>query len=103
MLGNLGKKVIADLAIILARVNLLGLVSNLAPNEINALYVFWMKIQMILLKKKKKKRFKGITEIVNFEIKRRRQIFAWFVSTFGSFISTTSNFFVSKRYKWKMG
>ena len=50
MSGNLGKKVIADLAILLARVNLLGLVSNLAPNEINALYVFWMKIQMILLK-----------------------------------------------------
>ena len=35
MLGNLGKKVISDLAILLARDNLPGLVSNLASNAIN--------------------------------------------------------------------
>ena len=35
MLGNLGKKVITDLAIPLARDNLSGLVSNIAPNAIN--------------------------------------------------------------------
>ena len=34
-LGNIGKKVITDLAILLARDNLPGLVSNLAPNAIN--------------------------------------------------------------------
>ena len=35
MLGNLGKIVITDLAIPLARDNLSGLVSNIAPNAIN--------------------------------------------------------------------
>ena len=35
ILGNLGKKVITDLAILLARDNLAGLVSNLASNAIN--------------------------------------------------------------------
>ena len=35
MLGNLGKKVITDLAILIARDNLPGLVSNLASNAIN--------------------------------------------------------------------
>ena len=35
MLRNLGKKVITDLAIPLARDNLSGLVSNIAPNAIN--------------------------------------------------------------------
>ena len=44
ILGNLGKKVITDLAILLARDNLPGLVSNLASNAI------------INLKKKKKRR-----------------------------------------------
>ena len=34
ILGNLGKKVITDLAIVLARDNLPGLVSNLASNAI---------------------------------------------------------------------
>ena len=34
MLRNLGKKVITDLAIPLARDNLSGLVSNIAPNAI---------------------------------------------------------------------
>ena len=35
IIGNLGKKVITDLAIPLARSNLPGLVSNLASNAIN--------------------------------------------------------------------
>ena len=35
MLGNLGKKVITDLAVPLARENLLGLVSNLVSSAIN--------------------------------------------------------------------
>ena len=61
---NLGKIVLTDLAIPLARDKLPGLVSNLPSNAINKferkksekgeendlLYLFWMKIWMILLK-----------------------------------------------------
>ena len=42
----------------------------------------------------------GATETVKHEIEKKR--ISWsFVSTFSRFISTTSNFFNSKSYKWK--
>ena len=67
MIDNLGKKVIPDLAILLARDNVPGLVSNLASNKMNKFQrkrsgkgavrarknlfcLFWIKIWMILLK-----------------------------------------------------
>ena len=44
----------------------------------------------------------GLTETVKHEIKKARRWVSWtFVSRFSRFISTTSNFFSSKRYKWK--
>ena len=44
----------------------------------------------------------GLTETVKHEIKKTRRWVSWsFVSRFSRFISTTSNFFSSKRYKWK--
>ena len=44
----------------------------------------------------------GLTETVKHEIKKTRRWVSWsFVSRFSHFISTTSNFFSSKRYKWK--
>ena len=45
----------------------------------------------------------GVTETVKYEIKKtRRRISLSFVSTFSLFISKTSNFFSSKRYKWRL-
>ena len=44
----------------------------------------------------------GITEAVKRNKNRRRWICSCFVSTFSHFISATSDFFSSKRYKWKM-
>ena len=44
----------------------------------------------------------GVTEVVKHEIKKtRRWISSCIVSTISRFISATSNFFSSKRYKWK--
>ena len=44
----------------------------------------------------------AVTETVKQEIRKTRRPISWsFVSTFSRFISTTSNFFSSKRYKWK--
>ena len=43
----------------------------------------------------------GATETVNHEIEKKKRIPWSFVSTFSRFISTTSNFFNSKSYKWK--
>ena len=64
MLGNLSEKVITDLTILLARDDLLGLISNIASNATNKfernmsgkgvvwekdlLYLFWMKIWILL-------------------------------------------------------
>ena len=43
-----------------------------------------------------------VTKTVKHEIKKTRRQISWsFVSSFSHFISTTSNFFSSKRYKWK--
>ena len=45
--------------------------------------------------------FDGVTETVKDEIKKTRRQISWsFVSTFSHFISATSDFFSSKRYKW---
>ena len=41
----------------------------------------------------------GVTKTVKHEIQKR--ISCSFVSTFSSFLSATSDFFRSKRYKWK--
>ena len=44
----------------------------------------------------------GVTGTVKHEIKKtRRRISLSFVSTFSLFFTETSNFFCSKRYKWK--
>ena len=44
----------------------------------------------------------GVTEIVKHEIKKKRRWISWgFVSTFSGFNSAASNFFSSKRYKWR--
>ena len=43
----------------------------------------------------------GVTKTVKHEIKKTRRRISWyFVSTLSHFISVTSNFFSSKRYKW---
>ena len=43
----------------------------------------------------------GITETVKHKIKKRRRIFWRFFRTISRVISATSDFFSSKRYKWK--
>ena len=44
----------------------------------------------------------GITETGKHEIKGRKRCFSWSLgSTFSRFIGATSDFFNSKRYKWK--
>ena len=44
----------------------------------------------------------GVTQTVKDEIKKtRRRISCSLVSTFTRFISTASNFFSSRKYKWK--
>ena len=44
----------------------------------------------------------GVTENVKNKLKKTRRRTSWnFVSTFNRFISKTSNFFSSERYKWK--
>ena len=43
-----------------------------------------------------------VTETVKHEMKKTRRRISWsFLSTFSSFISATSDFLRSKRYKWK--
>ena len=42
----------------------------------------------------------GVIETVKHEIKKRRWVSWSFVSTFSHFISATSDFFSSKKYKW---
>ena len=43
----------------------------------------------------------GVIKTVKHVIKKRRRISWSFVSSFSRFNSATSNFFSSKRYKWK--
>ena len=124
-LANLGKKAPTNVAIPLARDNLSGLVSNLALNAINK---FKRKISgkgadgagkgftLFISNKDMNDIIKiikslvdsavfidGVTETVEHEIKKkaRRQISWSFLSIFNLFISTTSNFFSSKSFKWK--
>ena len=125
MLGNLGEKVITDLAIPLARDNLPELVSNLTSNAKNK---FERKINgkgtvsagkrftLFILNEDMNDVIKiiksledsnvlldGITETVKHEIKNKKADFVLlcFVSNFSCFISGTSDFFSSKRYKRK--
>ena len=120
-LGNLGKKALTNVATILARDNLPGLVSNLASNAINkferkinekeavragkGFTLFISKEDMNDITKTIKSLedtnilIDGITETVKHET---RKWISWsFVSTSSRFISATSNFFNSKSYKWK--
>ena len=123
-LGNLGKKTLQNIAILLARDNLPGLVSNLTSNAINKLE--WKIREKEAIRARKRftlfisnedmnnitKIIKslenlsvltdGVTESVKNETKKTRRRISWcFVSSFSCFISATSNFFSSKWYKWK--
>ena len=122
--GNLGKKVITDLAIPLAKDNLPGLVRNVASNAINkskrkisgkgavragerfTLFILNEDMNYIIkiIKSLEDSNIliDGIAETVKHEMKKtRRQISTCFVSTFSRLISATSDFFSIKRYKWK--
>ena len=124
MLGNWGKEVTTDLLIFLARDNLPGLVNNLASNAINKFkrkisgkevvsagkgFISFILnedvnkiIKTIESLKDSNELIHGINETVKHRIKKtRRPISSCFVSTFGCFISATSDFFSTKRYKWK--
>ena len=80
----------------MAQENLLGLVSNLTSSKINfrARKGFTLFIS-------NEDCIDEVTDTVKDEIKQKtRRWISWsFVSTFSSFISTTSNFFCSKRDK----
>ena len=124
--SNLGKKALTKIAIPLARDNLPELVSNLTSNAINKFerkvsgkgavragkefILFQMKfeisnfIKIIKLLQDSVVLIDGVSETVKHEIKKtRRRSSLNFGSTFNCFISTTSNFFSSKRYKLKRG
>ena len=123
-LDNLGKKVIRDLAIPLARDNLPGLVSNLATNAISkferkisgkgavraakGLTLFISNkhlngiIKIMKLFEDSGVLIDGVIETVKHEIKKRRGRVYWsFVWTFSRFFSPTSNVISSERYKCK--
>ena len=123
-MGNLGKKVITNVAIPLARDSLPGLVSHLTSNAISkferkisgkgtvgAGKAFTLLISNEdvndIIKIIKSSEDSGVlidevTETVKHEIKKTRRWITWrFISTFSRFISTTSDFLSSKRYKWK--
>ena len=122
-LGNLGKKALTNIAIPLARDNLPGLVSHLTSSAINkfdrkisgkgavrAGKGFTLSISnedmndiiKIIRSEDSGVLINGLTETVKDEIKETRRWFSWsFVITFSRFFSATSNFFSSKRYKWK--
>ena len=123
-LGNLGKKALTNIAIPLARDNLPGLVSNLTSNAINKFerkisgkggvrsgkgFTLFISnedmndiIKIIKPLENLDVLIDGVTETVKHKIKKARRSISWsFVSTFSRFNSATSNFFSSKRYKWK--
>ena len=129
-LGNLRKKALANVAISLATVNLPGLVSNLVSNAINkferkrsgkgavragkgfTLFISNENMNDIIKIKKSLEDsnvlIDSITETVKHEKKTkknkkktRRWISSCYVSTSSRSISATSDFFNSKRYKWK--
>ena len=118
-LANLGKK--STVAISLARDNLPGLVSSLTSNAINKFQrkisgkvdviagkgftLFISSEEIIKIMKSLEDSnvlIDGVTETVKHEIKKTRRRIPWsFVSVISRFISAASNFFSSKRYKWK--
>ena len=121
-LANLGKK--STVTISLARDNLPGLVSSLASNAINkfqrkisgkvdviagkglTLFISSEELNEIIKIMKSLEDsnvlIDGVTETVKHEIKKTRRRIPWsFVSVISRFISAASNFFSSKRYKWK--
>ena len=123
-LGNLGKKALTNTAILLARDNLPGLVNNLTSNAINKFerkingkgvvraekgfdLFIWNEdvndiIEIIRSLEDSGILIDGFTETVKHEIKKtRRRISLSIFSTFSRFISATSNFSSSKKYKWK--
>ena len=123
-LGNLGKKALTNVAIPFARANLPGLVSSITSNQINK---FEIKISgkravrvgkgftLFISNKDMNDIIKimeslegsdvlidAVTETVKHEIKKTRRLISWyFVSTFGCFISTTSDLFSGKWYMWQ--
>ena len=123
-LANLGKEAQANIAILLERDNLPGLVSNLASNAINKFerkirekgavragkgFTLFISnedmndiIKIIKSLEDSNVLIDGITETVKHEIKKtRRWISSCIVSTINRFISATSNCFSSEKYKWK--
>ena len=111
------KKTLKNIAIPLVRDNLAGLVSNLTLSAMNkfdrkingkgfTLFVLNEGVDDIIKIIKSLEDsgvlIDGFTETIKEEIKKTR---GWisrnFASTFSCFISTTCNFFSSKRYKWK--
>ena len=122
--GNLGKKALTNIAIPLARDSLPGLVINLTSSAINKFdrkisgkravragreFTLFISnedmnyiIKIIKSSEDSGVLIDGVTEAIKDEIKKTRRWISWsFVSTFSRFNSTTSNFFSSKRYKWK--
>ena len=121
-LGNLRKKALTNITIPLAGDNLPGLKCNLTSNAINKFegkingkgavragkgFILSISnedmnaiIKIIKSLKDSGVLIDGVTETVKNEIKKARRWISWsFVSTFSRFISATSNFFSSKRYK----
>ena len=115
---------LANVAIPLARNNLPGLVSNLASNAMNNFerkirrkgavragkgFTLFIRtedmngiIKIIKSLEDSSVLIDGITEKVKHEIEKQEGgFFSCFVSTFGCFISATSDFFSSKSYKRK--
>ena len=123
-LGNLRKKALTNIAIPLVRDNLPGFVSNLNSSAINRFernisgrgavragkeFTLFISnedmndiIKIIKSLEDSGVLIDGVNQTVKHELKKTRKRISWsFVSTFSRFISTTSNFFSSKRYKWK--
>ena len=128
-LGNLGKKALTNTAIPLAKTFtwITKQVRNLTSSAINKLnrkingkgaVKAWKRFTLFILNEDMNDIIKiiksskilsvlidGVTETVKHERKKtqktRRQIFWSFVSTFNRFNGAASNFFSSKRYKWK--
>ena len=123
-LGKLGKQALTNIAIPSARAKLPGLVSNLTSNAINrfleiisgkgaagaekgfTLFTSNEDLNDIIKITKSLEDsdvlIDGVTESVKHEIKKTKTRISWsFVSTLSRFISATSNFSSSEKYKWK--
>ena len=115
LLANLGKKPLASIAIPLARCDLASNATNKFERKISGKgtltagkrFISFISSEDINYIFKTKKSLEdsivltdGITETVNYE-KNEKVDFFLLVSTFSLFISETSHFFSSKRYKLK--